>query len=346
MQNKPALDTREIFFIIVIAIVGVISFFVFRPYLYSILLALIIAIAAEPLYTHLLKLFRKHSTIASIVCVLLIVFIVALPVGFFVWKVVEGVQSLYTSISSEPSSTLTQVIQVILPHSFVSTGPQIAQSIDTYIQQALSFVAQNIGPVFSGLVGMLGDILVALFSLFFILKNKTKLVALVKRMSPVSEPYDSIILTRVKESINSVIRGSLSIALLEGILYSVGFTIFGLPNPVVWGGLIALAALVPALGAGLVSVPAIAYMFLSGHVVGGIGLFAWALVSIIFIDNMLAPILINRGLRLHPIITLLAILGGVAFFGPLGFILGPVVIALFVTLLEIYAQMYKREPFL
>jgi predicted PurR-regulated permease PerM len=193
---------------------------------------------------------------------------------------------------------------------------------------------------------VLGDVLVALFSLFFILKNKTKLVALIKRISPIDEPYNEMILRRVQASINSVLRGSLCIALIEGILYSVAFTIVGLPNPMVWGGLVALAALVPALGASLVTIPSILFLFFNGYATGGFILLGWSILSIIFIDNMLAPVLINRGLKLHPIITLLAILGGIAFFGPLGFILGPVVVALFVTLLETYASIHKQEPFI
>ncbi len=186
----------------------------------------------------------------------------------------------------------------------------------------------------------------ALFSLFFILKNKTKLVALVKRISPIDAPYDEMALRRIQASINSVLRGSLSIALIEGILYSVAFTLAGIPNPMVWGGLVALAALVPAIGASLVTIPSILYLFINGYTTGGFILLGWSILSIIFIDNALAPILINRGLKLHPIITLLAILGGISFFGPLGFILGPVVVALFVTLLEIYASIHKQEPFI
>jgi len=345
VEHKP-FHAQEIFFIAIITIVGIVSFFVFRPYLYSILLALVIAIAVEPVYNHLTKLFHKHTGIASLVSVLLVIFIIAIPVGFFGWQIFQGVQNLYISIASQSSSALTQSITNALPHFLTKLSPTIAQSIDTYIQQSLSFVVQNIGPVFSGIVMVLGDVLVALFSLFFILKNKTKLVALIKRISPIDEPYNEMILRRVQASINSVLRGSLCIALIEGILYSVAFTIVGLPNPMVWGGLVALAALVPALGASLVTIPSILFLFFNGYATGGFVLLGWSILSIIFIDNMLAPVLINRGLKLHPIITLLAILGGIAFFGPLGFILGPVVVALFVTLLETYASIHKQEPFI
>jgi predicted PurR-regulated permease PerM len=345
MQYR-SLHAQDLFFVALITIVGVVSFFVFRPYLYAILLALVIAIAVEPVYNRLTRIFHQHTTVASLISVILVIFIIAIPVGFFGWQILQGLQSLYTSLASQPTPQLAQSIEHALPNFLVKLNPDIAQSIETYLQQSLSFFVQNIGPMFSGIVSVLGDMLVAIFSLFFILKNKNRLVALVKRISPIPAPHDDLVIRRVQESINSVLRGSLTIALLEGITYSIGFTIFGLPNSMVWGGLVALAALVPALGASLVSIPSVIYLLATGNTIGGLGLLVWALVSIIFIDNMLAPTLINRGLKLHPIITLLAILGGIAFFGPLGFILGPVVIALFVALLETYAQIHKQEPLL
>ncbi len=346
MQNKPIINAQEIFFITLIAIVGIISFFVFGPYLYSILLALIIAIAVEPLYNHLVKLFRQKTTLAALVSVILVIFIVAIPVGFFGWKIVEGAQNLYTSIANQPTSEIVRGINNLIPNFVTRMNPHIAESIDVYIQQALSFVVQNIGPVFSGLVVALADVLVALFSLFFILKHKTKLVALVKRISPIPDPYDEMVIRRVRESINSVLRGNLTVSILQGIICSVGFTLFGVPNPMVWGALAALAALVPTFGTSIVTIPSIIYLFATGNPTSAFGLIIWSAIAVGLIDNTLAPILIDKGLKLHPIITLLAILGGVAFFGPLGFILGPVVVALFVTLLETYAQIHKKEPFL
>ncbi|MFA7201737.1 MAG: AI-2E family transporter [Candidatus Paceibacterota bacterium] len=346
MQNKSAFNAQEIFFIALIAIVGVGSFFVFKPYLYSILFALIVAIAIEPLYNYLVKLFRNHTSIASLISILLVIFIVAIPVGFFGWKIVEGVQDLYVSLTAQSTISLAQSIQEILPNFITKLSPHIAQSIDGYIQQALSFVMQNVGPVFSGLVVAVADILVSLFSLFFILKHKTKLVALVKRISPVPDGYDDIIIRRMQTSINSVLRGTLTVSLIQGIICSVGFTIFGLPNPMVWGALAALAALVPSLGTSLVTIPSIIFLFSTGDTFAAVGLLIWSALAVGLIDNLLAPYLIDKGLKLHPIITLLAILGGVAFFGPLGFILGPVVVVLFVTLLETYTQIHKKEPFL
>jgi predicted PurR-regulated permease PerM len=349
---KPTSDqariprAQEIFFITLIAIVGVLSFLVFQPYLYSLLLALIIAIAVEPVHRHLMRVFHNHQNTATISTVFFVILVVAVPVGFFGWKIVQEAQGLYISLSNTSSASIIDSITTIIPESLRQFVPELSETINTYIQNALSFVVQNIGSVFSGVVTIVGDILIALLSLFFILKHKSSLVQLVKRISPLPDEYDSLIIARVQGGVNAVVRGTLAVAIAQGIIASIGFALFGVPTPVIWGALAMLASLIPTIGTTLITAPAIAYLFLTGHIVPAIGLLVWAVVAVGLIDNALSPFLINRGLKLHPLIVLLAVLGGLIFFGPLGFILGPVVIALFVALLEIYAHLHKQDPFL
>lgn len=347
MEHSPPVRiprTQEIFFIALIAIVGVLSFFVFRPYLYPILLALILAIAVEPIHSRVARMCKTHHNIATLITVFLVVVIIVIPIGFFGWKIVQEAQGLYALLTHTSPDTLTRTIGAIIPPALQRFVPGFSDTVDMYVQNALSFVVQNIGSVFSGVVTVVGDILIAFFSLFFILKHKNQLVQIIQRISPLPDEYDRMIIQRVRDGINSVTRGTLAIALIQGIVASIGFTLFGVPSPVIWGALAALASLIPTIGTTLVTAPAIAYLFLTGHVVPGIGMLAWAVLAVGLIDNILSPFLINRGLNLHPLIALLAILGGVVFFGPLGFILGPVIIALFVALLEIYAHIHKQDP--
>lgn len=337
---------QEIFFIILIAIVGILSFFVLQPYLYSILLALIVAIAVEPIHRHLVRVCRNKINLATFFTVIFVVLIIAVPVGFFGWKIVQEAQSLYVSLARTPSDSIAQTISSIIPQSLQRFVPGFSETIDAYVQNALSFVVKNIGSVFSGVVAVVGDIGIALFSLFFILKHKARLIELVKRISPLPDEYDDMIIKRVQGGVNAVVRGTLAVAVAQGIVASIGFTIFGVPTPVIWGALAMLASLIPTIGTTLVTAPAIAYLFLNGQIFPAIGLLVWSVLAVGMIDNALSPFLINRSLKLHPLIVLLAVLGGLIFFGPLGFILGPVVIALFVSLLEIYAHIHKQDPFI
>ena len=121
-----------------------------------------------------------------------------------------------------------------------------------------------------------------------------------------------------------------------------GFSIFGVPNPILWGSVAAVAALIPGVGTALVLIPSILYLFFIGETVSASGLLVWGIVAVGLVDNILGPKLVGRGIKLHPFLTLLSILGGISFFGPLGFLFGPLTLSLLFAFLEIYSTI-RRE---
>ena len=132
-------------------------------------------------------------------------------------------------------------------------------------------------------------------------------------------------------------------ALIQGILTAVGFALFGVPNPTLWGSVAAIAALVPSVGTALVLFPAILFLYWSGAALSALGLLLWGATAVGLIDNFLGPKLAGRGMRLHPFLILLSILGGIALFGPIGFLLGPLVLSMLFVLLEIYSVINKEH---
>jgi len=144
-------------------------------------------------------------------------------------------------------------------------------------------------------------------------------------------------------SIRSIIGGSIVVAICQGIVSGIGFAIFGIPNPALWGTLAGLAALIPGVGTSLILIPAVVYAFVAGSLFHGIGLGIWGLTAVGLLDNFLSPKLIGGGLKIHPLIVLFSIIGGLTFFGPEGFLLGPLTISLLMALLGIYRMMVKTE---
>jgi predicted PurR-regulated permease PerM len=112
--------------------------------------------------------------------------------------------------------------------------------------------------------------------------------------------------------------------------------IFDIPAPAVWGAVAAIAAFIPGIGTSLVIVPGIIYLLLTGNTAYAIGLAIWGAVAVGLIDNVLGPHLVNKGVHIHPFLILVSVLGGLSTFGPIGFILGPLVLALLFALLEVY----------
>ena len=201
---------------------------------------------------------------------------------------------------------------------------------------------QNMGGVFAGISETIAGLFLGLIAFYFFLKDGEKFVKNLIFLSPLPDAYDEEIFKKMEAAVNSIIKGSIVIALLQGVLTSIGFVIFGVPNPALWGSIAAVAALVPPLGVALINGPAIAFLFLTSQIPAGIGLLIWAVMIVGLVDNILKPKIVERGIHIHPFLILISVLGGLEFFGIAGLLLGPVVLSLLFALGEVYSGMIKN----
>jgi predicted PurR-regulated permease PerM len=183
---------------------------------------------------------------------------------------------------------------------------------------------------------------VAVFALFYFLKDGRRFVQAFIELSPLTDDEDTQIVQKLRAVSRSLIRGTLVIAVLQGSLTGLGFLLFGVPNPVLWGSVAAIGSLIPTVGTGIVAIPAVIYLLLGGHTVAAVGFTAWGLIVVGFSDNMLRPYLIGNSVHIHPLFVLLSVLGGIALFGVAGFLLGPLTFGLMVALSEIYKVKIKE----
>lgn len=178
---------------------------------------------------------------------------------------------------------------------------------------------------------------------FYFFRDGKELMQMLIKASPLPDKEDEIIFERMARAVRAVATGTLLIALIQGTLVALGFAIFGIPRPILWGVFAALGALLPGIGTTIVTAPAIGYLFVIGDTVMGAGLAIWSVLIVGLIDNMVGPYLIGRGNNMHPFIILISVLGGISLFGPIGFIVGPVIVTLFFVLLEIYNQYIIKD---
>jgi predicted PurR-regulated permease PerM len=219
----------------------------------------------------------------------------------------------------------------------------LAGNIDDYLKQGLSWLLQHLGSVFGSFVKTAASSFLFLIALYYLLKDGRKFKAVIIALSPLSDTDDETISQKLAVAIHSVMKGSLLIAFIQGVLTSVGFAIFGVPNAVLWGSVAAIAALIPGIGTALVLIPAILFLFLRGEAFSGVGLIVWGMGAVGLIDNFLGPKLVGRGTQLHPLIILLSVLGSIVFFGPIGFLLGPLIMSLLFALLDIYSSLMGKK---
>jgi predicted PurR-regulated permease PerM len=326
-------DISNRFFFILLAISTVLVFFVFQPYLTGLIVAGTFAVIFQPVYNFLLRVVRIPS-LAALGTLVTVIMLVLIPLIIFGKQVTEETYTLYQSISSnsisypEVLNRIEEKVNIFIPEFSVDLG--------SYVSQAVSLFFGNFGSFFAGTLNVFVNLIIGLFSFFYFLKDGKQFKNTLMKLSPLPTEYDEIILKRLDLTVNSVIKGTVTIALIQGFVAGIGLTFFGVPNPALWASLAAVCALVPGVGTSLVMIPAIIFLFLTGQDGNAFGLLLWALFAVGLIDNFLSPKVISRGIRIHPLFILISVLGGVTFFGPFGFLLGPLTVAVFFSLFDIY----------
>src|SRR3989344_2065473 len=344
--------TRKIelsFFFLLVIPAAALSFFIFKPYLGALFVALVFAIVFRPVFETIHRKVKRES-LASFLTLVILFLVILTPATLFGFFIFEDAQKLYQSagdnlpVGQASTPVLDRLDQALAPiEGYVRTFiPEFELNISQYMNAALSFLVDNFGSVFSRVVGMVFQTFIMLLALFYLFRDGGAFRSFIVTLSPLTNEYDERILKRLETAISSVVKGKLFIVLIQGILASIGFWLFGIPSPVLWGAVTSIAALIPAVGVAVVFIPAVIYLFVTGGMGAAIGLLIFG-VAIGAIDNILGPVLFEKGLQMHPLIILLSVLGGLVFFGPIGFLAGPVTLSLLLALLDIYPLLFREQ---
>ncbi len=325
----------------------VLSFFIFKPFLAPLVLAIILAVVFYPLQRGVLRAMPKLPGVASFLTLTIIVSFILTPLTFLGTQIFQEVQQLYLSlvVAGEQGTTLealsTDLTQNL--HELVPASHSISIDLGHYLKAILSWLFENMGSIFSNVASAGVALFIFLIALYYLLRDGVHVRQLAIKIAPLTQADTEALFRRLETAINSIIRGSITVAIIQGVVATIGFIIFGVPNPVLWGTLAAIMALVPSVGTSLVLIPAVVFLYLSGHTLSALGLLGWAMFAVGLIDNVLGPILVGRGAQLHPLLVLLSVLGGISFFGPIGFLLGPLTISFVLALFGVYASSTKTS---
>ncbi len=333
------------FLFLCLAIVLIVVYFVFEPFLGPLILAGVFSFLFQPFYRRVLRALGGYESIAALATTLCAIVLVVLPLTLIGIKILQESADLYASVTSGGREGLLVMIEdgIEQLRRIAPVPQEFHIDASQYVRQALGGIVQNLGSFFSSVARGTLMLFVFLVSLYFLLKDGRKLENYVIELSPLLDTDDEFIVQRLKLAVTAVVKGSLSISLIQGALTGIGFAIFGMPSPVLWGAAAALAALVPGIGTALILIPGVLYLFFTGSTQASAGLAIWGVVAVGLVDNFLGPKIIGRGIQLHPLAAFLAVLGGLALFGPLGFLLGPLAVSLFLALLEIYFSLRHKE---
>lgn len=319
----------------------VVAYFIYRPFLGSLIVGVTFAVIFYPVYQLLSRIIFGQQTLAALLTALVVLVIVFTPLTFFGFQIFLEARDFYIQTNTGERS-ITQVVTDIGEERLNDLFPWLQINVSDYIRAAVEWLLGHVGPVFSSLAQLLLSLFLSLLALYYSLKDGHRLLRAIIHLSPLADRYDKQIIARLHTAVTSVIQGSLVIAILQGMSTALGFFLFGVPNPFLWGSIAVIAALVPSVGTALVIVPGVIYLFSTGALPEGLGLVFWGITAVGLIDNLLGPKLIQRGLRIHPFLILLAVIGGIGFFGPIGFLVGPLVLSLLFALLDIYPLLFPQ----
>lgn len=327
------------FFFASIVLVAALLVLVFLPELNVIALGITFAVLFAPIHRWLLRIMPRAKSIAALLIVLLSVMIILGPFVFFGFQLVVEAQALYAGIVTGglPPAVqhLVAELQRFSPSLSGGLGINFNASLSFYAQQVAGGFVNNVGAIFSGIISVILTFFLSLFALFYFLRDGGRLYSFVLNKSPFSSEHTEVLVEKLHVVMASIIRGSLLGAAVYGIVIGGGFFIFGVPSAILWGAIGAIAAFIPMVGVWMIIIPGALWLLALGSLPQAIGLFVWMVLATIVIENFLRPWFVGRGAGIHPLLVLFSVLGGLAFFGPIGLLLGPLALGLFIALLEI-----------
>jgi predicted PurR-regulated permease PerM len=308
------------------------------PFLTMVILAGAFAVVLTPVYLWMRrKVARGIPWLASALTVATFLIIMCIPL-FFVGSVVfEQAQNAYQFIVENNTNTNTIVsrldisINKVMPNGFVFDTSAKVHEIGV-------FLSNNIARFFTSTFNSILMFILMVLTIFYLLKDGDHWKKSLMNISPLSENHMLEILSKLKSAINRILRGSFLIAIIQGVLISVGFTIFGVPSAALWGVVAGVASFIPTFGTSIVSIPAILFLFFSDMRTEALGLLIWSGVLIGLIDNALSPYFISKNTEIPSLFILFSILGGISLMGPLGVLIGPLVLSLLYSLVSIYRK--------
>jgi len=340
-------------YIFIAFLIGILYLFylIIRPFLNDIFISILVALVFNPLFIRLTRWFRGRVIPAALITVLLAICLFVVPValvsGVITTQSLELYQSLNKGLEGKSLAALLDRPIDLLYRILDRLGLRnyeidVWRHLQTALASFSDFIYQEMTVLAKGFIGVLLDIVIVLFISFFLLVDGEKFLREIGAVSPLEDVHHQRIVSQLERTVKATLKGSIIVALVQGTLGGIGFWIFGLPSAAFWGVCMLFSSVIPLVGTALIWVPAAVYLALAISFWKGLGLALWGTLIIAGSDNILRAVLLKGEVNLHPLLTFLSVLGGIMYFGFLGFILGPVVLSCLMTLFDIYKSDYLK----
>ena len=319
---------------------------ILRPFLRPAIYAIVIGIGFYPLHTQIDKLVRKRnaSPLISTLAVLLIFVVPAVLLASVASVEMIGAAQYLSSKSTQEGGVVPYVTQALEHHmSWLAKYVNLERSglkeaLDSLPARASKLLFSVGTSLVAGLASFAVEAIITFFVLFFVFRDGASTTSQVAALLPLNPERVDRLLSRIRESVVANLYGILAVALAQGLLTGIAIMIVGARSPLLWGTGAALFSLVPLVGPALVWLPVAIFFLVTGHLWKGIFLIAWGAIVVGMADNIIRPLVIVGRVKLHPLLLLFALIGGVQQFGFIGLFIGPVVISVVLALVEMLRE--------
>lgn len=329
----------------------VLFFYTVRLFALPVLLAAVFASLFYPFYGQLVRLCRGRRGIAALLCCFVLLLLLVVPIYIVADLVTREAVSFYHSIEDQvkealeagPDSLPNRLLRHPLVRRFRLDEVDWASAARNAASTAGSYVAAVIRGTYRGTFQVLLVLFTTLFTMFYFFRDGPRLVEKIKYLIPLSDVYEEAIIARFTSVARATVKGTLLIALLQGTAAGITLWAFGVDSAILWGVVAVIFAVIPLAGAWLVLFPAAVIQMVNGNLWRGVGIIVVTVVVINQLDNFVRPRLVGQESGMHDLMVFFSTLGGIATFGPMGFIVGPVIAALFLAILDIYSTEFRQE---
>ncbi len=348
----PAL--RRAAFLLLLALVTVAFFWIISPFFGAVFWAMVLALMFMPVHRRLCARLRGRDTLAALGTLLFCMVIVVVPMIFVVGAMVDEATSFTQRLRTGEFNPRTYFEQIqnalpgwsrdLLGRFGLFNAQDVVDKLTAAVVQGGQALTARALAIGQNTLMLLVNLGIMLYLLFFFLRDGRDLAQTIRRAVPMQRQHTDFLLSKFATVVRATVKGTVVVALVQGMLGGVAFAFLGIHGAVLWGVVMSVLSLLPAVGAALVWAPVAIYLIATGSMIEGLGLAAWGAGVMGMVDNLLRPILVGKETKLPDYLVLLSTIGGLSIFGVNGFLIGPAIAALFVATWALFSHEEGATP--
>lgn len=348
-EPTPAQQRLRMTWVILLTVgISLLFFRLIRPFVVTVLMAAIFSGMSHPVYAKLrdsrtLRRFRQPPATAAVITLVGVLVLIVVPLAGLMGIVAEQAVSVSARVRPWIEQQLSQPNQldrlwdrVPLLAPLEPYQDRILAKLGDFAASVGQFLVTNLAVVTRGAVAFFFHLFIMFYAMFFFLTDGKRMLDAFLDVLPLDDADERMMIGKFVSVSRATIKGTLVIGVVQGVLAGAALWAAGIGNAVFWGTIMAVLSIIPGVGTALVWIPAVVYLFVQGKVVAAVAVTLWCVLVVGMADNFLRPMLVGRDTKMPDLLILLSTLGGLAMFGALGLVLGPVLAALFLTMWHIF----------